>query len=87
MANFLRRISLASLFRSPQRFIRGFLGAARPAAGQCHSHDAAGAKADQTVEISSEDSFPASDAPSWTPLTALGPPHDKPIGDRSETAQ
>jgi hypothetical protein len=28
------------------------------------------------VDTSSEDSFPASDAPSFTPLTSIGPPQD-----------
>jgi hypothetical protein len=29
---------------------------------------------DDRVEVSSQDSFPASDAPAWTGMTGLGPP-------------
>jgi hypothetical protein len=45
-------------------------------AGAAEEHD--------VVEQASEDSFPASDAPSWTPLTSLGPPPNHCLEDGPE---
>ncbi len=41
--------------------------------GQCHQGQAIPVPYD-AIQEASEDSFPASDPPSWTPLIGIGPP-------------
>jgi len=49
----------------------------KPETGEAEKHEAEEDEVEERIDMNTEDSFPASDPPSWSP-TVSGPPPKKP---------